>query len=122
MAHELAVALQQAGGIRQAGAMKKPHVYVRSEYIDIAEWRVAQACNRTTIMEDLADFVPAFSHYLEPLMGDRSQFAGMLFHPRINGGIPFHSAVESQQFRSHRRSAFHCETRRCGESCGSGQS
>jgi hypothetical protein len=23
----------------------------------------------------------------------------MLFHPRINGGIPFDSAIESQQFR-----------------------
>jgi hypothetical protein len=28
----------------------------------------------------------------------------MLFHPRIDGGIPLDSAVESQQFRSHRRS------------------
>jgi hypothetical protein len=29
----------------------------------------------------------------------------MLFHPRIDGGIPLDSAVESQQFRSHRRDA-----------------
>jgi hypothetical protein len=28
----------------------------------------------------------------------------MLFHPRIDGGIPLDSAVESQQLRSHRRS------------------
>jgi hypothetical protein len=27
----------------------------------------------------------------------------LLFHPRIDGGIPLDSAVESQQFRSHRR-------------------
>jgi hypothetical protein len=30
----------------------------------------------------------------------------MLFHPRIDGGIPLDSAVESQQFRFHRRSTF----------------
>jgi hypothetical protein len=30
----------------------------------------------------------------------------MLFHPRIDGGIPLDSAVESQQFRSHRSSVF----------------
>jgi hypothetical protein len=30
----------------------------------------------------------------------------MLFHPRIDGGIPLDSAVESQQIRSHRRSTF----------------
>jgi hypothetical protein len=26
----------------------------------------------------------------------------MLFHPRVDGGIPLHSAAKSQQFRSHR--------------------
>src|SRR5882762_95835 len=37
MAHELAGALQQAARIRQRCAVKEPHVYVRSEYIDVAE-------------------------------------------------------------------------------------
>src|SRR5258707_6116562 len=31
-----------------------------------------------------------------------SQSTCMLFHPRIDGGIPLDSAVEPQQFRSHR--------------------
>jgi hypothetical protein len=31
---------------------------------------------------------------------------GMLFHPRIDGRIPLDSAVESQQFRSHRSYRF----------------
>src|SRR5215472_5720684 len=79
---------------------------MRSEYIDVAEGRISQTCNRTAVMQKLPDFVPAFSHYLKPLMRDGSQPACMLFHPRIDGGIPFDSAVESQQFRSHRRSAF----------------
>jgi len=51
------------------------------------------------------DFVPAFSHRLKPPMRDGSQFTRVLFHPRIDCGIPLDSAVESQQFRSHRRSA-----------------
>jgi hypothetical protein len=55
-------------------------------------------------MQKLPDFVPALSHHLKPLMRDGSQFTCMLFHPCVDGGIPLDSAVESQQFRSHRRS------------------
>src|ERR1700688_1377731 len=106
MAHELAVALQQAGRIRQRCAVKEPHVYVRSEYIDVAEGRISQTCNRTAVMQKLPDFVPTFSHHLKPPMRNGSQFTCMLFHPRINGGIPLDSAVESQKFRFHRRSTF----------------
>src|SRR5437868_11095009 len=99
MAHELAGALQQARRIRQRYGVKEPHVYVRGEYIDVAEGRISQTCNRTAVMQKLPDFVPAVSHHLKPLLRDDSQFTRMLFHPRINGGIPFDSAVESQQFR-----------------------
>src|SRR5271155_4256444 len=106
MAHELAGALQQVSRIRQRCAVKEPHVYVRSEYIDIAEGSISQTCNRAAVMQKLPDFVSAFSHYLKPLMGDGSQFTCMLVHPRIDGGIPLDRAIESQQFRSHRRSAF----------------
>src|ERR1700756_4890795 len=104
MAHKLAVALQQAGWIRQRCALKEPHVYVRSEYIDVAEGRISQTRNRTAVMQKLPDFVPAFSHHLKPLMRDFSQIPCMLFHPCIDGGVPLDSAVESQQFHSHRRS------------------
>jgi hypothetical protein len=55
-------------------------------------------------MQKLPDFVPTFSHHLKPLMRDGSQSTCMRFHPRIDGEIPLDSAVESQQFRSHRRS------------------
>jgi hypothetical protein len=106
MAHELAGSLQQVGRIRQRGAVKKPHVYVRSEYIDVAEGRISQTGNRTAVMQKLSDFVPAFSHDLKPLMRDGSQFTCMRFHPRIDGGIPLDTSVESQQFRSHCRSTF----------------
>src|SRR5579864_5647772 len=106
MAHELAVALQQACRIRQRRAMKEPHVYVRSEYIDVAEGRISQTGDRTAVMQKLPDFVAALSHHLKPLMRDGPQSTCMLFHPRIDGGIPLDSAVESQQFRSHPRSTF----------------
>src|SRR5713101_4573176 len=99
MAHELAGALQQAGRIRQRGAVKEPHVYVRSEYIDVAERRIAQTCNRTAVMQKLQDFVPAFSHHLKPLARDGSQFTSTLIHPNMDGGIPLDSPVEPQQFR-----------------------
>src|SRR5271157_3085083 len=104
MAHVLAGALQQVGRIRQRCALKEPHVYVRSEYIDVAEGRIAQTRNRTTVMQDLPDLVPATSHHLEPHTRDGPQFASMLVHPRSDGGIAFDGAVESQQFRSHRLS------------------
>src|SRR5437870_7913768 len=101
MAHELASALQQAGRIRQRYTVKEPHVYVRGEYVHVAEGRISQTCDWTAVMQKLPDFVPALSHHLKPLMRDSSQFTCMFFHPRIDGGIPLDSAVESQQFRSH---------------------
>src|SRR6266446_1282957 len=76
------------------------------ECIDVAEGRISQTCSRAAVVQKLPDFITAFSHDLKPLMCDGSQFTRVLFHPRIDGGIPLDSAVESQQFRSHRRSTF----------------
>jgi hypothetical protein len=45
-------------------------------------------------MQKLQDFVPALAHLLKPPMRDGSQFTGMLFHPRVDGGVPLDSAVE----------------------------
>src|SRR5487761_196143 len=100
----LPVPCKQVSRIRQRCAVKEPHVYVRIEYIDVAEGRISQTCNRTAVMQKLPDFVPAFSHHLRPLVRDGSQSTCMFFHPRIDGGISLNSAVESQQFRSPRRS------------------
>src|SRR5467141_3356118 len=79
---------------------------MRSEYIDVAEGRISQTCNRTAVMQKLPDFVAAFSHHLKPLTRGGSQFTGTLFHPHIDGGIPLDSAVESQQICSHHLSTF----------------
>src|SRR5204863_8714132 len=40
---------------------------------------ISQTCNRAAVMQKLPYFVPAFSHYLEPLMRDGSQFAACSF-------------------------------------------
>src|SRR5436190_11890853 len=100
MAHELAGALQQADWVWQRVAVEEPHVDVGSEYIDVAEGRISQTCHWTAVVQKLPHFVPAFPHHLKPLLRDGSQFTGMIFHPRIDGGIPLDSAVESQQFGS----------------------
>ena len=47
-------------------------------------------------MQKLTDFVAALSHHLKPPVRDGSQFTGMSFHPRIDGGISLDSTVESQ--------------------------
>jgi hypothetical protein len=106
MAHELAGTFQQVDWIGQGCAMKEAHVYVRSENIDGGEGRISETCDGTAVVQELADFVAAFSHYLKPLMRDGPQFTTMLFHPRVDGGIPYDGAVESQQLRFHGRSAF----------------
>src|SRR6266403_4267208 len=92
MTHELAGALQQAGRIRQRYAVKEPHVYVRGEYIHVAEGRISQTCNRMAVMQKLPDFVPALSHHVKPLMRDGSQFTCVFLHPHIDSGIPLDSA------------------------------
>jgi len=106
MPHSLAGPLQQAGWIGQRCAQKEPDVDVRGEYIDVAEGNIAQTRNRTAVMHEFADLVPAFSHRLKPPMRDGSQFSSVLIKPRIDAGIALHDAVESQQFRFHRRFIF----------------
>lgn len=98
MAHESSSALQQACRIGQRCAVKKSDVDVGGKDIDIAKWRVSQTGNGTAVMHKLPHFVSAVAHHLEPLMRDRSQFARMLFHPRVDGGVPLDSAVEPQNF------------------------
>jgi hypothetical protein len=64
--------------------------YVRSEHIDIAEGRISQTCNRTEVMQELPDFVLAFSHHFKPRMRDGSHSTSMRFQPCIDGRIAGH--------------------------------
>src|SRR4051794_29897362 len=74
---------------------------MRSEYIDVAEGRISQACHRAAVVQKLPNFVSTRSHQLKPLLRNVSQFTGMFLHPGIDGRIPLDSAVESQQVRPH---------------------
>src|SRR6185369_15763536 len=60
--------------IRQRCAVKEPHVYVRGEYIYVAEGRISQTCHRIAVMQKLPDFVPALSHQLKSVIRDGTQF------------------------------------------------
>ncbi len=95
MAHRLAGTLQQTLRVGQRCAMKEPDVDVRSENIHIPEGSISQTCNRAGVMHELANFVPTLTHHLKPLVRYGSQFACMLAHPPIDGGIPLDSSVES---------------------------
>ena len=81
--------------------MKKSDVHMRLESVDVSERRIAQARNRTPVMQNLAHLVAAFSHHLEPLMRDGAQFTRMRFHPPVDGGIVRDGSIESQDFRPH---------------------
>src|SRR5687767_12988915 len=107
MAHKLACTLQQAGRIRKRCAVKKTYVYVCGEHIDVAEGRIPQTGNRTTVMQEFPHFVPAFSHHLKPLMRNSAQFTCMIVDPVVDGGIPLDGAVESKQVGSHCRYNFY---------------
>lgn len=96
MTHEFATALQQAGWIGERCAAKESHINRRSEDIDVGERSVAQACNRTAVMQDFADFVAAFAHRFKPVVRDGSQFTLMLFHPGVDRGIAFEDAIQAQ--------------------------
>jgi hypothetical protein len=106
MTHELAGAWQQAGRIPQRCTVKEPNINVRSEYINVAEGRISQTCNRTPVMQKFPYFVSTFPHHLKPPMRDDFPFTCLCRHPRIDGWIPLDGAVEAQQFRFHRRSQF----------------
>lgn len=70
MAHELAIALEQALWIRKSEAVEEPYIYVRSEYIDVGERHISQASSRTAIMQKLTDVIAACSHHLKPFVCD----------------------------------------------------
>ena len=70
MTHELAGALQEARRIRQGCAVEESHIDVGSEYIDVAEGRIAQIGNWTVVMYKLSNFVAAISHLLKPPLRD----------------------------------------------------
>lgn len=96
MAHEFAGALQEMCGVGQGCAVKEADVDVRMEGVDIGEGGVAEAGNGAAVMQEFADFVAAFPQGFKPVAGEGSEFGGMLFHPRVDGGVMQGGAVETQ--------------------------
>src|SRR5215831_7624912 len=101
MSHELAGAFEQSGGVWQRCAMEESDVYVRHEYIDVAEWCVSQAGGWTTIVQKLADFISALSHDIKPMPCNVSKRAGMLLHLGIDGARALDRAIEAQKILFH---------------------
>ena len=96
MTHPLAAAFQQASRIRELSAVEEPDVYMKSECIDVSEWRISQARNRTSVMHKLPNLISTLSHDLKPLPSDGSQFNGLALYPRIYRRIPLDSTVKLQ--------------------------
>jgi hypothetical protein len=94
MAHELAAAFQQAGGIGELGATKEPNIDVGLERIDIGECCVIQTHGRMAIVQQLANIFSASAHDLEPALRDRPQFARMLVHPDVDSWISLEGTWE----------------------------
>ena len=67
--------------------MKEPDVYVSFECIDVAEWRVSYACERTAVVHEFPNVVASLSHDVKPFLRDGSQLTCPFSHPRIDGGI-----------------------------------
>jgi hypothetical protein len=51
-------------------------------------------------MQNLPNFVSAFSHHLKPLLRDCAQFTSMLFDPAFDGRITHDRALQSKQLSS----------------------
>jgi hypothetical protein len=68
MTHTPTISYQQARGILQFCAKEESHVDVSSKDVDIAEWRISEASNGTSVMHQLSDIVAAFPHLNEPLV------------------------------------------------------
>jgi len=68
---------------------------VRREYVGVTEVRIAQTCDRTAVVQDLPNFVTAFSHYIELRLRDGSELTLMVVEPGVDGGIVVGGVVEA---------------------------
>ena len=95
VAHELAGALQETGGIGERVAVEESDVDVGGEDVDVGEGGVSEAGDGAAVMEEFADFVAAVAHEVEPMLGDGSEGTGVVLHPGFDGGVALEGSVES---------------------------
>jgi len=68
MTHTPTTSFQQACGIFQFCAKEESDVDVSFKDVDIAEWRISDASDGTSVMHQLSDIVATFPHLNEPLL------------------------------------------------------
>src|SRR5262245_32366617 len=97
MAHALACAFEQAGGIREHGAVVEADICMRLERIDIPKRGVSHTSDRASVVQELADVGAAAAHALKPGPCHHPVRIDEAGKPILDPGIPPHRAVEPQQ-------------------------
>ncbi len=76
MTHALALAFEQAGGIRQHCAIVETDVRMSFERVDISKGRVPHTSDRASVVQELADIGAAAAHALKPCPRHQSERIG----------------------------------------------
>jgi hypothetical protein len=91
--------------------MEEADIGMRPERVDISERRVADAGDRTSVVEKLADVGAAAAHSVEPSPHHPAQRIGIVREPGLDPGIAPDRAGESQQIPHRAGSPAHASAR-----------
>src|SRR5262245_48240461 len=83
MAHALARAFEQAGGIREHCAIEEADIRMSLECVDIAKRRVLHTNDRASVVQELADIGTAATHALKPCPGHQAKRIGEVGKPSL---------------------------------------
>ena len=81
VAHVLAGAFEQAGGVGEGCAVEEADARVGGEGVDVGEGGVADAGGGHAVVQRLADVVAAGAHALEPGLDHQPERIGDVFEP-----------------------------------------
>ena len=95
--HGFSGAFQKAGWIRELRSTEESDIDVSGECIDVGECSIADARGRLIIVHHLANIISARPKNVEPLPRDGTQFAGLLFHPGTDSGVPLDRSREPKE-------------------------
>src|ERR1044071_7328691 len=88
-------------GIGNLSTSKESDIHVLFEGIDVCKCRIRDASGRVTVMQHLPHIISTSTHDAKPMLSDFAQFAGMLFHPEIDGWVSHNRTGESEEL-THR--------------------
>src|SRR5262249_34945591 len=97
MTHALALALQQAPGIREHGAIEEADIGASLERIDISNRCGPHTSDRTSVVQELADIGAAAAHALKPCPRHQSERIGEVGKPSLNPRVASDRTGEPQQ-------------------------